>query len=179
MNRPRIVRWLRFAWTAFWGIAAVLLIALWVRSYWWADRLYVPLTDRHTIAIGSILGGVTFAPWVPTAYRIDSSQWFRSEKDGEPPPGLVNRGLSREKLALIAQHEGMWAEAKRQPRPIRFGILNYKSYFVILSPYIVLVGGAGVFSVLPWFHWRFSVRTLLITTTLVAVGLWLIVWLTR
>ncbi len=32
-------RKLRIAWSAFWGIATVLLIALWVRSYRWHDTV--------------------------------------------------------------------------------------------------------------------------------------------
>ena len=30
-------RKLRIAWSVVWGLAAVLLIVLWVRSYWWHD----------------------------------------------------------------------------------------------------------------------------------------------
>ena len=36
-------RKLRIAWSVVWGIAAVLLIVLWVRSYWLADSIYVGL----------------------------------------------------------------------------------------------------------------------------------------
>src|SRR4051812_22362745 len=32
-------RKLRVAWSVFWGVACVLLIVLWVRSYWWIDTL--------------------------------------------------------------------------------------------------------------------------------------------
>ncbi len=32
-------RKLRIAWSVFWGLAAVLLVVLWVRSYWWVDQL--------------------------------------------------------------------------------------------------------------------------------------------
>ena len=35
-------RKLRIAWSVAWGLLAVILIALWVRSYWWMD---VRLTD--------------------------------------------------------------------------------------------------------------------------------------
>src|SRR4051812_39587288 len=37
-------RKLRIAWSVFWGLAAALLIVLWVRSYWWTDTVwgYVP-----------------------------------------------------------------------------------------------------------------------------------------
>src|SRR5262245_28767768 len=32
-------RKLRIAWSVVWGVVAVLLIALWVRSYWWLDSI--------------------------------------------------------------------------------------------------------------------------------------------
>ena len=43
-KRPMKHRKLRIAWSVAWGIAAVMLIALWVRSYWWRDFkvLYLP-----------------------------------------------------------------------------------------------------------------------------------------
>ena len=40
MNRPRLIRGLRIAWSVWWGILCVLLIVLWVRSYWWVDQCH-------------------------------------------------------------------------------------------------------------------------------------------
>jgi hypothetical protein len=168
-------RKLRIAWSVAWGIAAVLLCALWVRSYWWADNLLLPITDRHAVAIGSMLGGVSFSPWLPTAYRIPSSRMFRSEKYGEPPPEFINGHLPPETLARIAEFAGSWAHAKNHPPPIRFGSLNH----FFLSPYFVLVGGATILAALSWVRWRFSLGTLLIATTLVAVVLGTVARLSR
>ena len=40
-------RKLRIAWSAAWAIVAVLLIALWVRSYWWADSFsYISVSSQ-------------------------------------------------------------------------------------------------------------------------------------
>src|SRR4051794_2870734 len=39
-------RKLRIAWSMFWGLACVLLIVLWVRSYWWNERILVGLCNR-------------------------------------------------------------------------------------------------------------------------------------
>jgi hypothetical protein len=47
-------------------------------------------------------------------------------------------------------------------------------FLVILSAFITAVTGW-----LPWKRWRFSVRTLIVATTLVAVVLGLIVWFSR
>jgi hypothetical protein len=38
---------------------------------------------------------------------------------------------------------------------------------------------AGMLASVPWLHWRFSLRTLLIATTLVAVALGTIVWMSQ
>src|SRR3982750_211239 len=39
MNRPRIVRVLRIAWSVAWGVAAVLVVVLWVRSLRWVEAI--------------------------------------------------------------------------------------------------------------------------------------------
>src|SRR5262245_56059937 len=41
MTRPRLIRGLRIAWSVWWGILCVLLVVLWVRSYWFKDELTV------------------------------------------------------------------------------------------------------------------------------------------
>src|SRR3954470_4131140 len=33
MNRTRVIKWLRIAWSVVWGLLAVLLVVLWVASY--------------------------------------------------------------------------------------------------------------------------------------------------
>src|SRR5262245_49372776 len=42
MERAKVIRGLRIAWTAFFGILCVLSIGLWVRSYWREDVLKAP-----------------------------------------------------------------------------------------------------------------------------------------
>src|SRR5262249_41851785 len=41
MNRPRIIRGIKITWSAFCGLAAVLLLVLWVRSYWREDTFTI------------------------------------------------------------------------------------------------------------------------------------------
>jgi hypothetical protein len=59
------------------------------------------------------------------------------------------------------------------PRSVRYGsasVVVIPTWMVFLL--FVTLGAA------PWIHWsRYSLRTLLITITLVAIGLGLIVWL--
>ena len=47
-------RKLRIAWSVVWGLAIVLLIVLWVRSYWWEDTIIA----HHS----SSIIGVTTSP---------------------------------------------------------------------------------------------------------------------
>lgn len=42
-------RKLRVTWSAVCGIICLLLIALWVRSYWWFDHLQFPITGVHYV----------------------------------------------------------------------------------------------------------------------------------
>jgi hypothetical protein len=39
LNSPLKSEKLRIAWSVCWALACVLLIVLWVRSYWWFDDL--------------------------------------------------------------------------------------------------------------------------------------------
>jgi hypothetical protein len=49
MDRPRLIRGLRIAWRVAWGILCVLLVVLWVRSYWWEDLLHLRITKTHIL----------------------------------------------------------------------------------------------------------------------------------
>ena len=43
-------RKLRIAWSVAWGLLAVLLFVLWVRSYWWSEYVAVPVTSTQSFA---------------------------------------------------------------------------------------------------------------------------------
>jgi hypothetical protein len=46
----------------------------------------------------------------------------------------------------------------------------------IVFPHWFAVALVGVIAVAPWLRWRFGLRTLLIATTLIAVGLGIVIW---
>jgi hypothetical protein len=56
MNRLRLMRGLRIALSVACGIACLLLIALWVRSYWWWDTLHYLEIDSERTTLGSNFG---------------------------------------------------------------------------------------------------------------------------
>jgi hypothetical protein len=62
--------------------------------------------------------------------------------------------------------------------PVRsFTRYTSKYYFSVVIPHWFVLIVLATCATLPWVRWRFSLRTLLIATTLVPVVLGLIVWL--
>ena len=140
-------RKLRIAWSVLCGMACVLLIVLWVRSYWFTD--------------GTKNGGV-----VSTKGRIYLHQEFAYI---QLPSEFVPANWAHRSWLGVYTLVGP-PETQIVPHGAGLSI----PYWWLVSPMIVL-------SVVPWLHWpnRFSLRTLLIATTLVAVVLGVIVWMSR
>ena len=141
-------RKLRIAWSVFWGLAAVLLIVLWVRSYWCADLLIVSQMQ----GVVSTHGAVRVC-----GFNLDSPtpQWMISF-----PETLEG--------ATSADYSIFGFSYSQSPSSLLERIRVPYWFFVFLS----VVAGTT-----PWLRFRFTLRTLLIAMTLVAVVLGLIVWL--
>jgi hypothetical protein len=148
-----MLHYLRIAVTALSLTACVLLIALWVRSYRWEDYLSVNLPGSRVFIFHSWIGG--------TAWR-----WERDEM-----PKLWNK--ERMLIAPILQDLGGvppdWTEGF-------VGVLQGGRGVVV--PYFALVTVFAFVAAAPWIDWSqsFSLRTLLIATTLIAVGLGVVIW---
>ena len=146
-------RYLRIGWTAFCGLLCVLLIALWVRSYYWVDQVFVPVTRSAYVILWSMPNafGIGFADDTPNiALRklsVPTIDWLAGTADGTGIPwnGYMKFSISVDRVMV----------------PYWFGVL--------LSATLPIV---------PWIR-RFSLRTLLIATTLVAAVLGTIVWFSR
>lgn len=156
-TRPKVrrFRWLRIAWSVWWGVVTVLLIVLWVRSYgnWFAAY---KASNGHTLLVGSSDGDLRFSR--QPGLLTQRPRWFRLD-DGEP--------------SLDRPPASYWGSG--------FFWRSSPNLFLRL-PHWIAVLVAGIASALPWggqLRWRFSLRTLLIATTLVAVALGLIVWASR
>jgi hypothetical protein len=137
----RFLRYLRIAFSATCLIACVLLIALWVRSYWWLDS---PIGYRIHSARGKLYVKQTLT--CPSGIH---DEWIRS--------WMVSMPLDQEKLVPTG--------------PPGFII----PLWIIIAPMLALI-------VVPWIHqlrWQFSLRTLLIATTLIALVLAAIVYAVR
>jgi hypothetical protein len=146
-------RKLRIAWSVAWGIAVVLLVALWGRSYRWIDGIAYDGT-------GTIYVCMTLHGHIMLFCNLDDAKgngWgFQSKRVEESLPDL-----SAVPSILGVNYD-----------------LRANTPYVLIPLWELVLIFAG-FGTVPWMRWtrRFSVRTLLIATTLVAVGLGLIVWL--
>jgi hypothetical protein len=147
-------RKLRIAWSVFWGLACVLLIVLWVRSYNRTET--VSKTNKNLIS-------TTFGSGYGLAYFIrsdDSAVVF-----GDPFEDAEESGW---KYSSVPAAPGP---------PHKLGWNSDAKLLIVPVPYWCPVLLAAAFATAPWLRWRFSLRTLIIATTLVAVVLGLIVWL--
>src|SRR3954454_23262722 len=150
-------RKLRIAWSVVWGIAAVLLVALWVDSYrnfggaWWQSA-------TTGLGVDSGFGHLVFAEEKLHRPQLAYPNW-QWGAGRRPKTDLANWEKD-----ILNYHKAMefgWGDDWRQ----RF----------IMIPHWFAAIVFGVAGGLPWLPYRFSLRTLLIATTLVAAVLGLIV----
>jgi hypothetical protein len=145
-------RKLRIAWSVAWGLVAVLLIVLWVRSYYVFDFISRIDGNRFSMTLGSTAGALDFE-------RVD----MKLLRDVSPR----NHGW-RYKAAMPAP----------LPPGFRWRHVPSLGTLQIQIPYWPLFIGVMALAAFPGVAWRFSLRTLLIVTTLLAVLLGLAVWAT-
>ena len=145
-------KYLRIAVTALSLTACVMLVALWVRSY---SRDPVGFVRAFGIACGSHDG----------AWSLVYPEHFAAD------PDVVRVWVS-------------YLTPKSEPVPIAWTVDSYgfrfwgsRPMWIVIISYAYPVVFFGTLTFAPWLRWRFSLRTLLIATTLVAVVLGLIVLL--
>jgi hypothetical protein len=146
-QRPRF-RNLRIAVSAFFGVLTLLLVVLWVRSYWRSNFVSIDGPQIRFVvgAVGGRIGGLGFEP-KPTRTTIS-----------------VNYDSSR-----VSDD---WIQRIREQS--RLGILYEPGGFLVPAWTIAIV--AAIAAYLPWAGFCFSLRSLLIAMALVAVVLGLAVW---
>jgi hypothetical protein len=162
-------RKLRIAFSATCLVACVLLVALWVRSYWIVDAPHLKLSGYILCRVTSFRGSIFF--------KVDKVM-------------ALNEFPSRDEVRSAANVDwprwGWWTPTIQQyanGRPIPkhfpwFSCTAFKTFFSLKTPFWFWSIMCGTIAGLPWvrqWHLRFSLRTLLIATTLVAVMLGLIV----
>src|SRR4051812_44350828 len=153
MNRPRITRWLRITWTAFFGLTAVLLVSLWVRSYRWNETIVGPLSKSSLQAFGSTQGKLC---------TMHSSPF--------PQPGEWRYGVEE-----IVPGDDVWVDVWPEYYQVfGLGFRTFGTTWMIAVPHWFAIIFVAAVAALPWIRptaWKFSLRTLLIATTLVGIVL--------
>jgi hypothetical protein len=172
-----MLRKLRIAFSATCLIACVLLIVLWVRSYLRLDQFSRPISATEYFACTSGQGQLMLGKSNDPQYRqLFGEGWTKrgfawadwNETTGGPAcfPASVPIPRGRDIIRGL--------RFRKDP----FYPPGMTSYEVVV-PYWLSFWSAAMLGVIPWLHWRFSLRTLLIATTLVALALGLIVWSDR
>jgi hypothetical protein len=148
-------RKLRIAWSVFWGVAIVLLIVLWVRSYWRQEVLIWRIAGNVSMSGSSFRGtlGIAGTDLQPATYP------------GVAPPRFL----------FVSRSDGFYPMDKAWS----FGA-NYHAAFATVPIWFAILFISGL-AAAPWMRWsrRFGLRTLLIAMTLVAMVLGLIEWSLR
>jgi hypothetical protein len=152
-------RKLRIAWSVVWGIVALLLCAGWafafLHSEFVANRLN---TTKVLTTIAFNRGSLAYS-------RFDAANQVGVTREGthvgsSTPPFGWKLGLCKLKSST---QSFLWQSSN--------------PYLIVQAPYWSLVLPAILFAGAPWGSRRFTLRTLLIATTLIAVVLGLVVWL--
>ncbi len=150
---------LRIVWTAFCGIACVLLIVLWVRSYWWVTNIQVPNVlgnDNQVILARGTIHFSSCLDYKPERMSALIHNYHRSTKDYNDFSGAPEY----RQFLLRVQELG-------------------RNDLRLVFPYWFAAAVLAAVAALPWLPYRFTLRTMLIATTLVAVVLGLVVWAVR
>ncbi len=165
---PLRFRKLRIAWSVAWGLACVLLIVLWVRSYMQWDRIVIRLCGKHGVQISHVAGQSRLTVfkvhrqsfWQAFWQPDDTRYWYEKKSVEEWRMTSYPGNISTSPSFLIAQVPAGWG-------------------WTLRSPYWFIVSLVSMLAIAPWIRWRFTLRTLLIATTLISVGLGTIVLLSR
>jgi hypothetical protein len=171
---------LRIAWSVTWGVVALLLCVLWVRSYTTVDQLHLPFGGSECFTVASRKGALALLRYAhnpqPTgvcSYPVANQRNFAPVHYRDEQTYLGFAFFSRPAYFYL-KWSGNPANTTRESTIVGS---------CLLVPCWSLIIVTGILSATPWFPWyrlrRFSLRTLLIATTLVAVALGLVVWASR
>jgi hypothetical protein len=90
---PDILRLLRIATSAVFGVLFVLLIVLWVRSYEWYDDFWLSPPLSRDVGITSEIGCVSFSVFKPDLTRPIPFGWSSLDIDAMAPR-IINFGMA-------------------------------------------------------------------------------------
>ena len=155
MSKP--LRYLRIAFSAMCLIVAVLVCVLWVRSYMTVDFFLQNKASPFRITASSHSGRIVI--WIGESRGALNAAW---------------RSMPIERVKTLSSAT-LWFTVYSRKSASSSGIGRVG----VQSPHWFAAIAAGALGSLPWIHLRYSLRTLLIATTLVAVVLGAIVYAAR
>jgi hypothetical protein len=152
-------------------VLCVALMGLWVRSYYVCDMLSRHFNDTQVIGVYSIPGRLAWRRW-----------------NVAPPPDPTQRQPADYYFWSLASHRSGYMPSPALPSS---GILQQFGFatpalstqrFDLAFPFWFLVVASGSLAVvlqMRWPPWRFTLRSLFVLTTFLAVVLGMIAWLDR
>jgi hypothetical protein len=147
-----MLKYLRIAVTALSLTACVLLVALWVRSYWWANSVCLLRPNSNDLCCTTLMGNLYLdnSGEGPFTDPVTTNEWSFDNSNIKQRWGPDFQNFVR-----------------------GFSYSSDNEYFCVSVPLWSFALLAAGIAIVPWLPWskRFSLRTLLIATTLVAVGL--------
>ena len=151
-------RKLRIAWSVGCGVTCLLLVVLWVRSYTLRKAAHIRLGNSYHFIARSQVGRVLL--WI--------------ENENLPASALYSQAIpaTSPEAEIDAHYTRVWTGYGIR-RLVWIKHSAYAVHYWIIAATILFLSAA------PWLRWRFSLRTMLIATALVAVGLGWAVYATR
>ena len=146
-------KWLRYGRVAFSAVClllGLLLVAVWIRSYWVADTALLQTTARRAVQVDSFRGVASLESLYfnddadPLEFHLESEE---ITDDFEPP------------------YDTVWGFGWEVARGADGG-----SHTLSL-PYWLIVLLLAAIAIVPWIRFRFRLRTLLIVMAVVAAAL--------
>jgi hypothetical protein len=157
MVRSRAGRWLRVSASAAILAVSAVVALLWLRNFWWADVGWTPLPGYGQLTIASADGQIEFSISYP------NGRW------ATPPAtswGWQSYTASQNRAVKVVVP---WKTV------VRYRIARNGT--VIVLPHWLLYIAPLLAATVPWIRWsrRFTIRTMLVAMTLIAVLLAMIV----
>jgi hypothetical protein len=145
------IRYLRISTAALCGVTCVAVVALWIRSYWWTDDFYGPFPMSNGFAISSNYGRFMIGGGDTDE---PTTEWeLLSTRFDDPANGMSPQLL---------------------PPIFAFDFSDANWYLHMPQWFVALVAGLIAFALAK--RRSYSVRTMLIITTLIALALGAIVY---
>jgi hypothetical protein len=128
-NTPMRFRKLRIAGSVAWGLLAVLLVVLWVRSFWWQDWCVWGIGGTTNFQAMSHRGKL----------QISASNF---------PVARPKQGLTLQSVSANFYPMGSHLDIDFQTQPYLVAACVLPHWLLVLSTTAV--------AAVPWIHWRFS-----------------------